>query len=132
MKIDSQPAVPVSWGELLDKVTILEIKAQKLSNEAARKNVEHELTLLTPYFKQAIRSAAALDSKIAELRQINQSLWDIEDEIRDKERAQDFGAEFIKLARSVYHTNDMRAAVKREINQLLSSGIFEEKSYKAY
>ncbi len=132
MKIDSQPAVPVSWGELLDKITILEIKARKLTNESARKNVEHEVALLTPYLKHASQSVPSLEGKVSELRHINQILWDIEDDIRDKERAQDFGAEFIKLARSVYLTNDKRAVVKREINRLLSSGIIEEKSYRSY
>src|SRR5690349_5750319 len=123
------PNVPVSWGELLDKITILQIKAERLTDAAKRANVVTELTLLSDIAGPALKEAAA---QTAELKAINAELWEIEDRIRDKEAACAFDAEFIELARSVYFTNDRRAAVKREINRALHSGLVEEKSYKPY
>jgi len=123
------PLAPVSWGELIDKVTILEIKTRRLSDPAAVRNVQRELSLLEAEAAKAHGDVGALRNALA---QVNETLWDIEDRIRDKEAARTFDAEFIELARSVYKTNDRRAAIKREINLALSSGLIEEKSYKAY
>jgi len=123
------PMVPVSWGELLDKITILQIKAERLADADKRANVAAELTLLSQIAGAARQQAAALT---AELKAVNESLWEIEDRIRDKEAAQAFDDEFIRLARSVYVTNDRRAAIKRQINRLLGSKLVEEKSYRPY
>lgn len=125
------PVAPVSWGELLDKITILEIKAERLVAEDALAHVGAELAQL-----QRLAGPVAADPAVAamqrSLREINQSLWDIEDKIREKEAHQAFDAEFIALARSVYKTNDRRAAVKRAINLHLGSALVEEKLYSAY
>jgi Family of unknown function (DUF6165) len=120
------PRIPVSWGELIDKITILEIKQEKLPLEA-RAFVTRELALLT-----ALEQPERIGALKAELKEINRTLWDIEDAIRDKERAGAFDADFIALARSVYRTNDQRAAVKRKIDLLLNSPLREEKSYTPY
>lgn len=125
----STPMAPVSWGELLDKITILQIKAERLSDAAKRANVVTELTLLSQIAGDALKQVAPL---VAELKKINEALWVIEDHIRDKEAAAAFDAEFIALARSVYVTNDRRAEVKRDINRALNSALVEEKSYKPY
>lgn len=124
----SIPYVPVSWGELVDKITILEIKAARLEGQA-RTNAAHELALLEPALAPVAPGIAVLK---ASLKALNEALWEIEDQIRDKERAQSFDAGFIALARAVYHRNDERGRVKREINQLLGSELVEEKSYKPY
>ncbi|WP_255720132.1 DUF6165 family protein [Oryzibacter oryziterrae] len=123
--------VPVSWGEMIDKITILEIKAARMSDSAKVENVRKELDLLNGKLGPA-RGNAVVAGLTDKLRDVNAALWDIEDEIRDCEREQDFGPRFIALARSVYFTNDKRADLKREINLELSSGIVEEKSYKPY
>ena len=126
------PEVPVSWGELIDKITILEIKSVRIASKEAVANVRLELDMLNE------RSAAVLSSKPdvvalkGQLTEVNEALWEIEDKIRDKEAASDFGAEFIELARAVYKTNDRRAAIKREINKALQSKLIEEKSYADY
>jgi hypothetical protein len=125
------PNAPVSWGELIDKITILEIKTRHLSNPAALANVSHELQLLSKIAEPAMTTSGIAELK-AKLTQINQTLWTIEDDIRDKEAAKSFDDRFIELARSVYRTNDERALVKRQINAALSSELVEEKSYKAY
>ena len=125
--------VPISPGELIDKITILEIKSARMTDAAKLHNVRTELTLLqetwqaSPFSRQADISA-----DWARLREVNGQLWDIEDEIRDKERASEFDARFIELARAVYVTNDERAAAKRRINAVLGSTLVEEKSYKDY
>ena len=121
--------VPVSWGELLDKITILQIKQERLEDEARRANVSAELAALSAIAGEGAARAAAL---LAELKQVNEKLWQIEDRIRDKERAGAFDGEFIQLARAVYVTNDVRAALKRDINLLLDSALVEEKSYRPY
>jgi len=126
------PHVPLSWGELLDKITILEIKCAKLSAEAALANVRNELTLLNLVVEGQLIRRDELSGLTNALRAVNQALWDIEDEIRGKEARQEFDDGFIALARSVYRKNDERAAIKRQINDLLGSGIVEEKSYKSY
>ena len=123
------PIVPVSWGELLDKITILQIKQERLEDEAKRANVVAELTALSAVAGAAMDQASSL---LSELKSINEALWEIEDHIRDKERDGEFDARFIELARAVYVTNDRRAAVKRQINQALGSVLVEEKSYRPY
>ncbi|MDD3446024.1 MAG: DUF6165 family protein [Zavarzinia sp.] len=127
------PSVPVSWGELWDKITILELKMKHLSSAEALRNVEVELKLLGKVVADANAAAIdGLDALVDELRAVNGQLWVIEDDIREEERKKDFGEKFVSLARSVYFRNDERAAVKRRINKLLASEIVEEKSYAAY
>ena len=123
------PQVPISWGELIDKITILQIKSERLDG-GARANVEKELALLAAIAAPVL--AGDIAALTAELKAVNLALWDIEDRIRELERAGDFGAGFIALARSVYRTNDARGALKRRINQALDSALVEEKSYKPY
>jgi hypothetical protein len=123
--------VPVSWGEVIDKITILEIKAARMGDPDKVANVRKELDLLEGRLTAAAR-AADVAAVRAGLLDVNGELWDIEDAIRDCERAGDFGPRFIELARAVYRTNDRRADLKRDINRLLASGIVEEKSYKPY
>ena len=124
--------VPISPGELVDKITILEIKAARIKDEAKVANVRTELTLLQDTWKASAYAAHDISSQWAALRAINEKLWDIEDDIRDMERSRTFDREFIQLARAVYVTNDERAAVKRDINTRLGSKIVEEKSYAKY
>ena len=123
------PLIPVSWGELIDRITILEIKVERLSNVTARDNAAHELALLVAVAGQYQSQVGSLASQ---LKLINQTLWKTEDQIRDHERRKDFGPEFIALARAVYQTNDARSKLKREINSVLRSKLVEEKSYSAY
>ena len=124
--------VEVAPGEMIDKITILNIKAERITDEAKLKNVHIERDILTKTLNDAVPASAELDALTAELQTINEKLWVIEDDIRDCERAKDFGDTFIQLARAVYVTNDERAAVKRKINELLGSRIVEEKSYADY
>lgn len=124
--------VPVSPGELLDKITILRIKAARMSDAAKVANVKHELVLLEKTWKDSGAAAVDLGNEEANLTRVNEALWVIEDEIRDEEHASRFGPRFIELARAVYVTNDERAAIKKRINTLLGSSIVEEKSYKPY
>jgi len=128
MKHLASPAVPVSWGELLDKITILEIKRARIARPEARANVEKERGLLGAIGASAL-GRADVAALVAELRAVNEALWEIEDALREKEAEARFGAEFIRLARSVYQRNDERAAIKRRINALLDSDLVEEKSY---
>ena len=128
----STPTIPVSWGELIDKITILEIKSARLQSEGARANVERELSLLVEKALPAFAAKKSLPELKAKLTSVNQALWDIEDQIRDKEATEVFDGSFIQLARSVYITNDERARIKREINVLLSSELVEEKGYSPY
>jgi Family of unknown function (DUF6165) len=123
--------VPVSWGELIDKITILEIKAERIKRREALAHVRHELGALNAVMVRAPRRAGLARLKTA-LRKVNLALWEIEDEIRLKERAGNFDAGFINLARSVYQTNDRRGALKRRINDLLGSEVVEEKHYARY
>lgn len=123
--------VPVSWGELIDKITILQIKDERIEDPGKRANVRRELDLLAA----RLASAPATDETrrlTADLKAVNEKLWVIEDDIRECERRKDFGERFIALARAVYHTNDRRADLKRSLNQALGSAIVEEKSYAAY
>ena len=124
--------VELSPGELVDKITILEIKAARIADPAKLANVRFELGVLDAVRGEAIPASAELDRLATDLRAVNTRLWDIEDEIRDCERNRNFGDRFIGLARAVYHTNDRRADIKRRINDLLGARIVEEKSYTAY
>jgi hypothetical protein len=126
------PMVPVSWGELLDKVTILEIKRERLTSEASAANVRRELAQLCAFAQQALELNPEVAGLKSELRRINETLWQIEDDIREKEAAKSFDAEFVRLARAVYHNNDQRGRLKQKINTLLKSGITEEKQYSRY
>ena len=125
--------VPISPGELIDKITILEIKSARMTDAAKLHNVRTELTLLNETWQASEFSRQAdIGADWARLREVNGQLWDIEDAIRDKERDGQFDARFIELARAVYVTNDERAALKRRINTKLGSLLVEEKSYKEY
>ena len=124
--------VPVSWGEIIDKITILEIKAEQLTDPAKLANVTKELNELVAVREREFPNHGALKLVAAELKAINEKLWVIEDDIRDCERAKDFGPKFVELARAVYFTNDQRAAAKRKVNDLLGSALIEEKSYAPY
>ena len=125
--------VPISPGELLDKITILRIKAQRMTERDKLANVRHELELLEQTWRESARQTKVdVSAEERELEAVNAKLWDIEDDIRDKESGREFDARFIELARAVYISNDERAAIKRRINQKLGSTIVEEKSYKEY
>jgi hypothetical protein len=124
--------VPISPGELLDKITILRIKAARMTDAVKVANVKHELSLLEKTWNESGAAAVDLGSEEANLTRVNEMLWVIEDEIRDEEHAKRFGEKFVELARSVYVTNDERATIKKRINSLLGSSIVEEKSYKKY
>jgi hypothetical protein len=124
--------VPISPGELLDKITILRIKSQRMSDPVKLTNVRLELRALEQNWGASAYAKIDVAADVAALLAVNERLWVIEDEIRDKERAQAFDAEFIRLARAVYFENDERAAIKRRINTLLGSSILEEKSYTYY
>jgi len=124
--------VEIAPGELIDKITILQIKSERIVAADKLKNVRVELEVLAAARDAAMPATAELADLTAQLKQINEALWDIEDAIRDCEREQDFGPKFIERARSVYHSNDRRAALKRQINELLGSKLIEEKSYAAY
>jgi hypothetical protein len=128
----NSPQVPISWGELFDKITILQIKLENLSSKKALENVEQELKKLQSILTQNGSKTMETIRLEGELRRTNQQLWGIEDKIRDKERANSFDDEFIQLARSVYITNDERSRIKRKINDLLGSELVEEKSYAEY
>lgn len=123
---------PVSYGELIDKITILEIKSRRIGDEAKLANVRNELDLLNATWANDAASQTDISDERARLLAVNELLWDIEDKIRLKERAQAFDQEFIELARAVYFRNDERAAFKREINLKLGSQLVEEKSYQDY
>ncbi len=125
-------SVPISPGELLDKITILRIKAARIADATKVANVRHELALLEKTWRDSGAAAVDLGDDEAALTRVNEMLWVIEDEIRDEEHARRFGEKFIELARAVYVTNDERAAIKRRINTKLGSTIVEEKSYKPY
>lgn len=124
--------VEIAPGELIDKITILQIKLERMSDPAKLANVRIELETLATARDAVIAPSSSLDDLAAELKKINEALWVIEDDIRECERNSDFGETFIGLARAVYKTNDIRAALKRNINDLLGSRLIEEKSYAAY
>ncbi|WP_366511512.1 DUF6165 family protein [Maricaulis sp.] len=122
----------IAPGELIDKITILRIKSERIADEAKLKNVRTELDILNETLAKDVPASEELTRLDTALQAVNLELWVIEDDIRDCERNGDFGPEFIRLARAVYVTNDKRAALKKEINLLLGSNIVEEKSYAAY
>jgi hypothetical protein len=129
-----QVTVPVSVGELLDKITILEIKAERISDREKRINIDRELALLTERrdalgLDRSLAAPSDLERLIAELGQVNRRLWEVEDDLRRLESEKQFGPEFVRLARSVYRENDRRAEIKRELNRLTGSALVEEKSY---
>ena len=124
--------VPISPGELLDKITILRIKAARMSDATKVANVKHELAVLEKTWRESGAAAVDIGPEESNLTRVNEALWVIEDDIRDEELAGRFGEKFIELARAVYITNDERAAIKKRINLALGSTIVEEKSYKPY
>jgi len=128
----SQISVPVSYGELIDKITILEIKSERITSAAKLANVRVELEILDATWRANSAARTDIAAERAALRRVNEALWDIEDRIRLKEKAKAFDAEFIELARSVYIRNDERAEIKRAINEKLGSTLVEEKSYEDY
>jgi hypothetical protein len=126
------PAIAVSWGELIDRITILEIKAELLESEVSRNNVRRELEQLASAALPAERQHPELAALKTSLRRVNETLWQIEDDIREKEAAKCFDQKFIDLARAVYRTNDERGHIKHQINALLKSDLGEEKQYSRY
>ncbi len=126
------PLIPISWGELFDKITILQIKLENLQEKNALKNVKLEHDQLFSIFNQFFLENTIANELINDLKLINQKLWNIEDLIRDKERNKIFDEKFIELARKVYFTNDERSRIKRSINETFGSEIVEEKSYADY
>jgi hypothetical protein len=127
--------IEVSNGEIIDKYTILEIKLQEIKDEAKLANVQKEhdtLKTVVNYIYNETHAQDVLAELHTDLLNINKTLWNIEDQIRDCERDESFGSDFIELARSVYYTNDERAEVKKQINQLTGSNLVEEKSYQEY
>ncbi len=125
-------STPMSVGELLDKITILEIKAEKIKDQDKLKNINYELQLLTDTWLKTGLSNDQTEALKSDLKIVNLKLWKIEDDIRIKEKARSFDDEFIQLARSVYYQNDDRAQVKKAINVLTGSDLVEEKSYESY
>jgi predicted nucleic acid-binding Zn-ribbon protein len=123
---------PVSIGELIDKIVILEIKLARITDTSKRAEIVKELNLLNQIDYGAVKCRQQIQSLREELRQVNEALWDIEDRIRDCERGQDFGPRFVEFARAVYKTNDRRSALKRRINEVSGSAIVEIKAHPAY
>ena len=124
--------VPVSFGELIDKITILQIKSERMRDAGKLANVRRELEMLDAMWQRAPESRIEAADLWAQLKAVNERLWVIEDDIRVKEKRQEFDAEFVRLARAVYVENDERARVKRELNLRLGSALVEEKSYEDY
>ena len=124
--------IPASAGELIDKITILEIKLKNIVDPVKNRNVSIELEALSKCFEENIIQSNEIEELKTNLKQVNSALWNIEDDIRKCEQAGEFGEQFLELARSVYRQNDKRAALKKEINILLGSSIIEEKSYADY
>ena len=127
-----QLQVPVSVGEVLDKITILQIKLAYISDSAKRANIQNELDVLLPLVTGDAFTTDQMQGLMAELKAVNEALWEIEDDIREKEADKSFDAEFIRLARAVYITNDKRAEIKKQINFTTGSALIEEKSYESY
>ncbi len=124
--------VEISPGELIDKITILEIKMEQITDEQKLTNIKSEWITLNRSKSAQLSKSATLDEFSAQLKSVNEKLWVIEDEIREFERLKDFREEFIRLARAVYVNNDERARIKRSINDFLGSKLVEEKSYSSY
>ena len=132
LSFSTEISVEISAGELIDKITILEIKAGRLEDPAQLANVRTELESLMAARDAALTPSSELSELMARLKAVNEKLWQIEDDIRDCERNEEFEARFVELARAIYMNNDERAALKRRINELLGSRIVEEKSYAPY
>ena len=128
----NQILIPISPGELLDKITILQIKAERISDPAKVVNVRSELDMLQKVWGESVSEDEQISALSTELKSINERLWVIEDDIRDEERNKRFGERFIELARAVYVVNDDRANAKKKVNLHLNSSIVEEKSYQDY
>ena len=126
------PLIPISWGELFDKITILQIKLENLQDKNALKNVKNEHDELFKIYNNTFLENENAKRLLVDLKNINKRLWNIEDDIRDKERHKTFDEKFIELARSVYITNDERSRIKRNINNTFGSQFIEEKSYSDY
>ena len=125
--------INISHGEFLDKLTILQIKSERIEDKDKRVNIDRELqALVTAWEKEAGNKGVDVEEQILRLKKINEKLWDIEDAIREREKNKQFDNEFIELARAVYITNDERASIKKEINMLMGSALVEEKSYSDY
>jgi hypothetical protein len=124
--------VEIAPGELIDKITILEIKLENIGDDRKLENIRREYKVLMEVYRAEIAETKALRALSGKLKEVNATLWRLEDDIRDKERKRVFDDDFIALARSVYRTNDIRAATKRAINELLNSQFIEEKSYAEY
>jgi len=131
-QIIETPKIPVSWGELIDKITILMIKQEKITTPLALANVVTELILLSQIVSDHAGVSEAVQAQQMQLLDVNKSLWQVEDEIRQKDLRGEFDAHFVELARMVYRLNDERAVVKKSINQLLNSALCEEKSYAQF
>ena len=126
------PLIPISWGELIDKITILEIKQAHIKSPIALANINKELSYLNEIVENSTGVAELISDLKQQLLDVNKRLWQVEDDIRDKELKQDFDIGFIELARRVYRLNDERAKLKKSINQVLNSELVEEKSYKDF
>jgi len=124
--------VPISVGECIDKLTILEIKSERITDPEKHQNVAHEFEVVSRLWHASGHAKVAIAEERRRLKALNGQLWEVEDHLRDKERAREFDHEFIQLARSVYRLNDERAETKRAINLKLGSGFVEEKSYSSY
>lgn len=123
---------PLAVGELIDKITILEIKVERLKNPEKIKNVEVELSFLCKKRSESVPESSKSEHLTMQLKSVNERIWDLEDAIRECERKEDFGTKFVEIARSIYRSNDERAAIKRQINIEYDSELIEEKSYTAY
>ncbi len=122
----------ISVGEFLDKLSILQIKQDRIKEAAKLVNINREIETLMTIWAGSTYSGSGIDTELDQLREVNEQLWDIEDDIRTKEAKGEFDGEFIRLARAVYITNDRRARIKKTINEKVDSGLIEEKSYKDY
>ena len=131
-KTFATPLIPISWGELIDKITILEIKQTQIKSPIALANINKELSYLNEIVENSTGVAELISDLKQQLLDVNKRLWQVEDDIRDKELKQDFDIGFIELARRVYRLNDERAKLKKLINQVLNSELVEEKSYKDF
>jgi hypothetical protein len=131
MRIRQAPMIPVSWGELIDKITILELKRKKIGSQPARENIERELALLLNLYDD-MNKTTCIDDLKRDLESVNSDLWNAEDSLREKEAKNIFDAEFIKLARSVYKLNDKRFEIKQRLNAETASELVEEKIYPKY
>jgi len=132
MAVSGKVTIPVSCGELIDKITILEVKSENIKDQVKKQNIVRELAMLKELWQSLPHKSGDIETWTSQLRTVNRVLWDIEDEIRLKESRNEFDNGFIELARSVYINNDERAAIKYKINSALGSDIVEEKFYSDY